>query len=406
MRERLSSGAAVDALFPADPTRNAPAILNTLGAIFPCRARLAGRGADPPAHLGQDRRLGVRPGRHRAVHRAARDRRGSSWSGGSRPSCRTARRSCTCGSTCSGSSTSSSSSSASTPRWSARTRSRSSGSAATPPSASTGAPSPYAVLTVGGFYPGFNPAPAVLPPLPARLAGAPAGHQRRPLDPGRGVLRGHHQLVPARRPARRADGLRRLRAGRLAQLDAIVHFSPFAFHLDGTFGLGRACPRPVVRRDERAIVVDGPGPVTSAPRSGSTSCSSRSRSRTPSGSAAAAAPRRSRRTCGRRWSRRSPAPRTCTPRTATTRTSSRHPGPVVGMALLSPLGRLVWSQTRAPLAHPIQKVDGVPLGADAGPRTVTQQETSDGAGPRVVQPGGVPRADRLAGAQPVVVRGA
>ena len=75
LRARLASGAVIDALFPADPTHSAPAILGTLGAIFPAARRRVHRRADAPARLAEDRHRRVRPGRPRPVHRAARPSR-------------------------------------------------------------------------------------------------------------------------------------------------------------------------------------------------------------------------------------------------------------------------------------------------------------------------------------------
>lgn len=377
MRERLSSGAAVEALFPADPTRNAPSILNTLEAIFPSAPGSQvvgptlqltwvkiGSSAFVQADVGLFLEL---PGPSRIVLvgrlQAELPQTGSavlhlrcdllgivdfqqqliSFD-------------------------------ASLVGSQALQVFRISGDAAF--RFHWGA-QPYAVLTVGGFYPGFNPAPAVLPPLRraslALLPGLSVGLSIR-AEAYFAVTTNSFQLGGT------LDVLMGFAGCGLAgfvSLDAIVHFSPFAFHVDGTFGLAvRALGRSFGQMNVH-VVLDGPAPVTvRASVRIDVLFIHKSFSHTftlGSGSGPPALLADLRQVLVAEIAR----PTNLHAQNGDDPHAIQSPGPVVGAALLSPLGRLVWSQTRAPLEMPIEKIDGVPLGATRTARVHSKKQQGE-----------------------------
>ncbi|KAI3591730.1 hypothetical protein D9X30_3255 [Cupriavidus sp. U2] len=229
----------------------------------------------------------------------------------------------------------------------------------------------YSVLSVGGFYPGFNPEPAQLPAL--RRVGLS-------LDMPGGLIeiRAEGYLAITTNTIQLGGRLditisMGLSAHGFLQVDALVQFRPFAFiaraaagfdvraggfsfggvRLDGTL----SGPGPLVVRgrltietflfdiswDETFTLGSGPGDM--APNPGDLLAILQSEITRPGNV--------------RATSVNDPAvvlaPRPTRP----------------GVAAIPPTGALQWSQRRAPLGFPIDRLDGLPLPAPAGARVTT-----------------------------------
>lgn len=229
----------------------------------------------------------------------------------------------------------------------------------------------YSVVSVGGFYPGFNPEPARLPPL--RRAGlaleAPTPGIRIRAEGYFAVTTNTIQFG-GRLDITISMGLS---AHGFLQLDALVQFRPFRFvanasagfdiraggfsfcgvRLDGTI----SGPGPLVVRgkltidtflfdiswDESFSIGSGPGDMV--PNPGALLAAMVGEIGKPGNFRAALAS--------------DPAvvlePRGARP----------------GVAAVPPTGTLKWSQRRAPLDFPVDRVDGVPLGSPQGVRVTT-----------------------------------
>jgi hypothetical protein len=363
LRARLASGAVVDALFPANPTQSAPAILGTLGAIFPAAAgsfvvgptlQLAWLKIGAAAFAQVDLGLFIElpgPSRIVLIGRAQAELPGT---GSAILHLRLdllgivdfQQKIVSFDASLVGSHV--------------LQTFRIAGDAAF---RYHWGPGPYSVLTVGGFYPGFNPAPAVLPPLRrASIA----------LNPGISVgltLRAEAYFAVTTSSFQlggRIEALMGIGKVGLAgwiQLDAIVQFAPFSFHLEGTLGFAvRVGSRSFGEMDVH-LVVDGPGPVVVRASVEidvlffDISVSHTFRLGSGAGPPARQSDLRAAlvEELGRLTNLR--AENGDDPHVV------QAPGPVTDMALLSPVGRLIWSQARAPLGTPIQKVDGIPFGS-------------------------------------------
>lgn len=229
----------------------------------------------------------------------------------------------------------------------------------------------YAVVSIGGFYPGFNPEPAQLPAL--RRVGLSLQTPGGPLS-----IRAEGYLAFTTNTIQLGGRFditfsMGLTAHGFLQLDALVQFRPFAFvanasagfdvraggfsfggvRLDGTV----SGPGPLVIRgrltietflfdvswDETFSLGSGPADMAASPgellaivqqeiaRAGNV------RAASIDDPAVVLAPRPTR----------------------------------AGVAAVPPTGALQWSQRRAPLGLPIERVDGLPLPARAGVRVLT-----------------------------------
>lgn len=229
----------------------------------------------------------------------------------------------------------------------------------------------YVVVSVGGFYPGFNPEPARLPPL--RRAGLALDAP----TPGISIrVEGYFAVTTntiqfgGRLDITISMGLS---AHGFLQLDALVQFRPFRFvatasagfdvraggfsfcgvRLDGTI----SGPGPLVVRGKLTIetflfdiswnesfsIGSGPGDMAPDPGAllavmvGEIARPGNFRAEIIHDPAVVLAPR----------------------------------GARPGVAAVPPTGTLKWSQRRAPLDFPVDRVDGVPLGSPQGVRVTT-----------------------------------
>ncbi|WP_049561967.1 DUF6603 domain-containing protein [Nonomuraea sp. SBT364] len=230
-------------------------------------------------------------------------------------------------------------------------------------------PQAHTVLTAGGFYPGFRPEPAVIPPL-RRL-----GYHLDVPVPGislraEGYLAVTSNSVQLGGRIEANVGMAGCRARGFLAVDSIVQFTPFHVHAEVSAGfevrvLGVTfCG---VRLDG---TLDGPGPVTLRGRltvetflhdfhfdetftfgSGG-------------GGAVQVAPTRAAQVL-----RDEVRPQALRPAGGSDPDVVPAGLPVPpGMALISPRGGVCWQQRRVPLNIPIDRLDGAPLG---GVQTVT-----------------------------------
>ncbi|WP_422650038.1 DUF6603 domain-containing protein [Cupriavidus sp. H18C1] len=229
----------------------------------------------------------------------------------------------------------------------------------------------YAVVSIGGFYPGFNPEPAQLPAL--RRVGLSLQTLGGPLSiraEGYLAFTSNTIQLGGRFDITFSMGLT---AHGFLQLDALVQFRPFAFVANASAGFDVSAggfsfggvrldgtvsgPGPLVIRgrltietflfdvswDETFTLGSGPADMAASPgelltivqqeivRAGNV------RAASIDDPAVVLAPRPTR----------------------------------PGVAAVPPTGALQWSQRRAPLGLPIDRVDGLPLPARAGVRVVT-----------------------------------
>lgn len=231
---------------------------------------------------------------------------------------------------------------------------------------------PYTLLTVGGFYPGFNPEPAQLPPL--RRVGlaldAPVPGVSVRVEGYFAVTTNTLQFGGSLECAFDAAGVGA--AGFLA-LDALIQFTPFHFHAVCSAGfrvyaLGLTFAG--IRLDG---TIDGPGPIVISGRltvetflhdiswhETFTLGSSGGDTRVPARRLLdALEPELGHAENLRRGGGTDPLV-VLAPRAAH---GTR--------AAISPVGTLEWRQRRAPLGIPIDRLEGVPLGSAQGVRVVS-----------------------------------
>ena len=234
----------------------------------------------------------------------------------------------------------------------------------------------YTVLSIGGFFPGFKPEPASIPPL-ARVAMSLAES-----IPGISLrAEGYLAVTPntVQLGGRWEAGLSAgpVSASGFLSVDALVQFTPFHFRAEVSAGFrvrvfGRTFAG--VRIDG---VIDGPGPVVISGRltietflfdiSWSETFTIGSGSAPPAGAVPVLA-------------------KVVASQAVPANLSAAGHDPVVQLSpelagdasVLVPLGALTWLQKRTPLSTPVTRVEGAPLGR-TGSVTVTSGEPAPAA---------------------------
>ncbi len=231
---------------------------------------------------------------------------------------------------------------------------------------------PYTVLSLGGFYPGFDPRPAQLPPL-SRIG----MHLDLPV-PGI-TMRAEAYLAVTSNTVQFGGSFEAgfeaagVSATGFLALDALIQFSPFHFHAEVSAGFHVAVAGLTFAGVRLDGTIDGPGPIVI---SGRLTIETflfdiswhQSFSFGPSGGGSAVprlslldelAPELSRPANLRAVGGADPLVRLA-------------PRPSAGpLASVPPLAQIAWAQRRAPLDLPIDRLEGVPLGVTQGVRATS-----------------------------------
>jgi hypothetical protein len=225
-------------------------------------------------------------------------------------------------------------------------------------------PGAYTVASLGGFYPGFRPEPAQIPPM-RRLGFAldyPVPGLKIRAEGYLAVTSNTIQLGGSFEAGIEAAGCG---ASGFLGLDAIVQFSPFHFHAEVHAGFRVTVFGLTFCGVSLSGSIDGPGPVVIAGRFtvetflkdfhfDETFTIGRAQPQPP------AVPRRAAEVLARECF----GPTSLRGVGAADRSVSPAPRAVpTGMALVWPLGAIEWTQQRLPLAIPVDRIDGAPLGS-------------------------------------------